>query len=124
VAWADRSPLEQAALRFCAPRGIPLSVFLEQRVVYPGDPMWTEDDTQAVFDWQVHQNGLCDGCGQDTNDTFGPDHEEKWNAELSGHCDACRALHRAALTVADSDEQTPPTVGARYRMWRDEEDGD
>jgi len=93
-------------------------VFLEQRVVYPGDPMWTEDDTQAAFDWQAHQNGLCDGCGQDTDDTFGPDHEEKWNAELSGHCDACRALHRAA-----SDEQTPPSVGARYRIWRDE-DGD
>ena len=64
VAWADRSPLEQAALRYCAPRGIPLSVFLEQRTVYPGQPHWTEDDTLAALDWQAEQDRRCPDCGE------------------------------------------------------------
>lgn len=121
MTWADRTPLEQAALRFCAPRGIPLSVFLEQRPVYPGEPVWLEDDMLAALDWQAHQDQTCDGCGQNIDDTFGPAHEEKWNAEMSGHCDSCRALRRAALVAVDSDEQIAPTVGARFRMWRDQE---
>jgi len=121
VAWADRTPVEQAALRYCAPKGIPLSVFLDQRVVYPGEPQWLPADVKAVFDWQAHQDQTCDGCGQNTEDTFGPDHEEKWNAVMSGHCDGCRALRRAALIAAGSDDPVDPTVGARFRMWRDEE---
>ena len=124
MAWADRSAFEQACLRYCAPLGIPLSVFKDERVVYPGEPQWLEGDVLAALDWQNHQDQTCDGCGQTLDETFGPAHEEKWNAEMSGHCDGCRALRRAALIAQGSDDPIDPTVGARFRMWRDEEASD
>lgn len=119
MAWADRSPLEQAALRYCAPLGIPLSVFLG-RVVYPGSPQWTDDDTLAAFDWQGYQDRLCTGCGQSLDDTVGPDQFDKWNAEEVGACDACRALDRTARIKAGNDDLNP-TAGVRFKVWRDKE---
>jgi hypothetical protein len=107
---AERSPYEQAALDYCAPRGIRLSEFLE---------VWSEGDQWAALEWQADQAQKCSGCGHRLNETMGPGTEDKWNAEVSGHCDACRALHRAASIAAGRDE-LDPTVGARYRMWRDE----
>ena len=105
----DRSPYEQAALNYCAPRGIPLSEFLY---------VWSDEDRWAALDWQAEQDRRCSGCGQDLEQTLGPGSFDKWNAEVSGHCDGCRALHRAASIDAGKDD-LDPTVGVRYRIWRD-----
>jgi hypothetical protein len=122
VAWADRPASEQAALLYCAPRGIPLSVFLGE-VVYPGNPQWLPDDTAAALDWLAYERSRCDGCGQQIADTVGKEHFDKWNAEKTGTCDGCRALDRAARILAGNDDLVPETTGARFRLWRDE-DGD
>lgn len=112
---------EKVALGYCAPHGIPLSVFLG-RVVYPGDPVWLERDAQAAVWWSQ----LCKDCGHHPDETFGPGQQDKWNAEMSGHCDTCRALNRAAIAADGRDDAVSPSVGARFRIWRDQEvsDGD
>lgn len=104
-------------LDYCAPRGIPLSVF-RGRVVALGESQWSEDDWDAARQWQARENRRCQDCGQDLNETMGPDNFDKWNAEVVGHCDACRAGHRTSMIAADRDD-LDPNVGARLRFWRD-----
>lgn len=114
----DRSPLEQAQLNYCAPRGVPLSVF-QGRVVYPGEPQWLEADMLAALEWQAEQAGKCSGCGQNLDGTTGKANFDKWNAEAIT-CDACRAISRTAHVAAGRDD-LDPLAGKRYRVWRDEE---
>lgn len=104
-------------MRYCCPRGIPVTRFTERRV---GRPEWTDTDIDAALEWQLEQDWRCTGCGQDMRETFGPDHVDKWNAALSGHCDGCRAGERARSTLA-GDDKIDPNAGARLRYWRDEE---
>jgi hypothetical protein len=59
----DLTVEERMALAYCAPRGIPLSVFLG-RIVGAGEPQWTERDAQAAVLWQIEQNAHCTGCGR------------------------------------------------------------
>lgn len=111
---SERTPYEQAALEYCAPRGIRLSEFLE---------VWSYGDQVAALEWQADQLSRCKDCGQNMAETIGEGTDDTWNAVVSGHCDACRALHRAASIAAGKDD-IDPTVGARFRMWRDEEAND
>lgn len=112
MAWADRSATQQAALEYCAPRGIPLSVFLYARVVYPGEPQWTEDDVQAVFDWQAEQANRCE-CGGDLRETMLEENAYGYKATPL-YCHRCRAIHRAAVALAKG--KPDPTAGTRYRV--------
>ncbi|ANZ17453.1 hypothetical protein O1L44_16280 [Streptomyces noursei] len=50
-------------MAYCAPRGIPYSVFMG-RDVAPGEPAWTEEDTALAIEWQRIQDTTCAGCGQ------------------------------------------------------------
>jgi hypothetical protein len=111
----DLSFTEKAALEYCAPHGIPLSVFHDGRVVYPGNREWLPRDVQAAMWWLAKS-----GCGHDPDKTVGAHNEDTWNASIVGYCDACRAMHRAAMVKAGRDE-LDPLVGARYRLWRDKE---
>jgi hypothetical protein len=72
----------------------------------------------AALEWQAEQDRKCKGCGQNLDETFGKANDDKWNAEPTGHCDACKAGHRAGMMLANRDE-LDPTVGVRYRYWRD-----
>lgn len=108
----DRTPYEQVALEYCAPRGIPLSEFLH---------VWSDEDRWAALDWQAEQARRCSGCGQSLDETLRPGDFDKWNAEISGHCDGCRALHRAQAVASGSDD-LDEHAGARFRIWRDKED--
>lgn len=112
MAWADRSPTEQAALEYCAPRGIPLSVFLAGRVVYPGDPQWLADDVRAVFDWQSAQADRCE-CGGEFSETMLEENAYAYKA-VPLYCHRCRAIHRAAVRLAKGKED--PLAGTRYRV--------
>lgn len=110
----ERSTYERAALEYCAPRGIRLSDFLD---------LWSQGDQLAALEWQAEQSWRCSECGLDSRETVGPKHEDRWNAELSGHCDGCRAKERARATIA-GDDHLNPNAGARLRFWRDEEVAD
>jgi hypothetical protein len=68
----DLSPEERLALSYCAPRGIPLSVFFG-RVVGLGDQQWTQRDAQAAVLWELDQKAHCPGCGQPRNECMGPE---------------------------------------------------
>jgi len=69
------------------------------------------------LEWQAEQDRHCKACGLNLDETFGAD--DKWNAEVVGFCDGCKAGHRAASILAGRNE-LDPTVGARFRFWRDE----
>lgn len=85
------TPAEKAALNYCAPRGIALSVFLG-RVVYPGDPQWEDRDTWAAMQWLVDQNGACSGCGQPRAKSMLPEMDAPdYEVEVT-RCWACEAM--------------------------------
>lgn len=79
-------------------------------------------DTIAALEWQVEQDMRCTSCGQPTYETLGPSNTDKWNAEVAGYCDGCRASHRAGAILAGRDE-LDPTVGVRFKMWKDSLNG-
>ena len=112
MAWADRPPLEQAAINYCAPRGIPLSVFLG-RVVYPGDPQWTDDDRDAAFEWLVEQSKRCSDCGQPLDECTAKDNSYAYHAEAV-RCHACYAINVEASRLAGG--KPSPAAGHRYRV--------
>lgn len=112
MAWADRSDLEKVALGYCAPRGIPLSVFLG-RTVYPGDPQWLFDDAQAAIDWQSDQNQRCDGCGQYRAESEKKENSFAYRAEAR-RCHACYAIDAKAAAIRKTKED--PLAGTRYRL--------
>jgi hypothetical protein len=89
---ADRSPVEEAALGYCGPRGIPLSVFLG-RVVYPGEPQWTEDDARAALDWQAEDARRCPN-GHDTAESMKKENAFAYRATPL-RCHACFAAESA-----------------------------
>jgi hypothetical protein len=39
------------------------------RVVAPGDPAWTEDDTLLALEWQDWSSQICPGCGHHLTDS-------------------------------------------------------
>lgn len=106
----DRSDYELAAIEYCAPRGIPLSTFLN---------VWSEDDQRAALEWAAEQARTCAGCGQNLEETTGPGAFDTWNAEIAGHCDGCRARARKEAELSGSDD-LDPHAGVRLRLWKDE----
>lgn len=107
--FADRPAVEQAALRYCAPRGIPLSKFLYARV---GEPDWTQEDAQAAFDWQGYEDAKCPGCGQPAIESMA--HEDvspAYEAEVK-RCHACEVRR---ITMEESDAGNASTLYATVR---------
>lgn len=82
----------QLELSYCAPRGIPHSVFLG-RIVGPGDPTWLEDDREKALWWMIHENERCPNCGtrhEEFDRAAGGDpHAYEWKLR---HCRGCEIL--------------------------------
>ncbi len=74
----------------------------------------------AALEWQVAQSRRC-ANGHDLGETMGPDQFDKWNAEVAGTCDICRALDRAERIAAGNDD-LDPLSGMQFRVWRDKEE--
>lgn len=49
-------------MSYCAPRGIPHSLFLG-RVVEAGEPQWLDADRDKALWWLIHDRMTCPGCG-------------------------------------------------------------
>jgi hypothetical protein len=117
MAWADRPLGEQVVVDYCAPRGIPLSVFCG-RVVYAGDPQWTDDDRQAVYDWLAKQARTCSGCGQNLDESLQKDNAFAYKA-AGLRCHACYAVHIEAARLIGGNPS--PNAGYdRYRIMKRE----
>lgn len=61
----------------------------------PGEPLFTDDDIEAVLEHIRYQKMLCPGCGMPRDETM---HQDAWN-EYEGHavrCQACAARDRRA----------------------------
>jgi len=86
----DLSLEERLGLSYCAPRGIPLSVFFG-RVVGLGDPQWTQLDTQAAVLWEIEQKSHCSGCGRPRNECHVPEDEAPDYEVILTRCRACEA---------------------------------
>lgn len=90
---------DRLALDYCAPVGIPLSVF-NGRTVYPGDPMWLPEDRAAALDWHVENSTRCPGCGHSqavTTSSEPPDYEVE-----AVVCHACMAKTREAQRMRET----------------------
>lgn len=109
--WTDRPLGEQVEIDYCAPRGIPLSVF-HGRVVYPGDPQWTDDDRLAVYDWLEKEARTCPGCGQNIDESMAKENSFAYQADAL-RCHACYAIETARAKAERS--KVPAT--AAWRRW-------
>lgn len=68
-------------MRYCGPRGIPLSSFLG----------WPQEDQDAALAWQAHEAERCPGCGRHPDDP--PTHP---HVEI---CPSCRMQAAAGREV-------------------------
>lgn len=72
-------------ISYCAPRGIPHSVFLG-RVVEQGDPQWLDADRDKALWWLIHERMTCQSCGT---------RPDEWDDDLHAysseptHCRGC-----------------------------------
>lgn len=78
----DRPLFERAAIRYCVPRGIRLSEFLD---------VWSESDQIAALEWQAEQDGKCPGCGEPVAECMAhEDDAPAYEVEVR-RCHACQA---------------------------------
>jgi hypothetical protein len=96
-------------MRYCCPRGIPLTRFTEQRL---GPPDWTVRDINAALEWQIHEDAHCGNCGMPLEESQQADNTFAYRSEAVA-CHGCRAVQREARKL-EADEQ--PLV--RYRVWK------
>jgi hypothetical protein len=112
MAWADRPLGDQVEIGYCAPHGIPLSVF-RGRVVYPGEPQWTDDDRRAVYDWLEHEARTCSECRQDLDESMRKENSFAYIAE-GVRCHACWAV--AVAHAEGEGSKAAKTAGWRYKI--------
>jgi hypothetical protein len=70
-------------MRYCGPRGIPLSTFLS----------WPRADQDAALTWQAHEAERCPGCGRHPDDP--PTHAHK------ASCPTCAEQSEVAKKAHD-----------------------
>lgn len=120
--WEDRTPAEQAALDYCLPKGIAPSV-LWGRIVGHGEPEWTHEDRQALFDWLTKEASRCTDCGADLGECMEVANRWAYTAEALW-CHGCRAIHRESVRLSGPGAKESPLAGTRYRFKRTPKDRD
>jgi hypothetical protein len=92
-------------LDYCAPLGIPRSLFVGERAVPgPGGEAWTEDDVEYALAWQAIAAENCPGCGQPKSESFDPANERAYDVTaLVCHACAARTHRQASFEDADGD---------------------
>lgn len=84
----------------------------------PGEPVWTEEDTEAALAWQAIQDSTCGGCGNPLAESMNPDNESGYRVTRLV-CHGCRAREHAARD--DQDTTNADTAGRRYLAVLDEQ---
>lgn len=72
----------------------------------PGEPLFTEEDTLAVLEWQREQSLLCPGCGLPRDETMAKERQFDFYDARAVRCHACAARDRKArqFTKQDHDD--------------------
>lgn len=83
-----------AELRASRSFGVPLSVFRA----------WEPSDQVAAMSLQLHEDGLCPGCGESLHETTDPRLKGKWVAPNPTRCEGCSAIARKKKQY-ESNEQ-------------------
>lgn len=91
-------------MAYCAPKGIPLTVFLA----------WPQADQDAALAWQAHESARCAGCGTHPDDWDGD--PRAWVAEPH-RCQGCRAAEEAHANLEKIKDRGR---GVRVRLRRRE----
>lgn len=74
------------------------------RVVGPGEPMWTPEDTALALEWQDEKRLQCGSCGHHLDETTDDAHARDWVAdELMCHACAVTEWRRKALSEQERD---------------------
>lgn len=68
---------------------------LSGRAVGPGEPLWTQTDTDLAVGLVTLEAAACDGCGQPRAESMDPEREFDWVAEPV-RCHACATRDREA----------------------------
>lgn len=114
----ELTPGDWYEVGYCAPRGIPLSIF-RGRVPAPGEPHWLPLDRAAALAWHERELTRCPGCGLDQRETTDAGNDDKYTAE-GVRCHACKAKDQAARDFADNTD-ADPLAGMLFRVRHDDE---
>jgi hypothetical protein len=101
VEW---SPLEQAIINYCVPRGIRISDF---------EDLWSDRDRDAVWWWLVDQANRCDGCGQPLDESMKKENSFAYRAE-GVRCHGCYAIASAGAQAEGGKARV--TAGWRWQL--------
>ena len=74
---------------------------LTGRVVRPGEPLWTQEDTDLALALAELEDGRCPGCHHPRAESMDPEHEFDWVAEPI-RCHACASRDRRARGMGDA----------------------
>lgn len=86
---------------------------LAGRVVRPGEPAWTQQDTDLAIAITEIEAERCDGCGHPVGESMDPDTEFGWKADAL-RCHACAARDRKARGMGESFDDS----GIRWLVTR------
>lgn len=71
----------------------------------PGEPLWLEDDTEAVLEWMREKALECVGCGLPRDETMDRDNDGAYISEPI-KCHACAARDRAADAFTKQEHES------------------
>jgi len=83
------------------------------RVVAPGEPAWTQEDTDLALALTAMEAEVCDGCGHPRSESMDRDAEFAYGAEAM-RCHACAARDRKARSMGETFD----TAGIRWLVTR------
>lgn len=72
------------------------------RIVDPGEPLWTQEDTDLAVALTEIEGERCPGCGHSRVESMNPDNEFDFVA-TPAKCHACATRDRAARRAGSSD---------------------
>lgn len=95
---------------YCAPRGIPHSVFLT----------WSEDDQDKAIGWTLDQRKKCGQCGSYPDDWMDPEtkipHHPPPMFAHSFTCMGCVTIEREAEEARKALKDSPQLAGVRFYL--------
>lgn len=86
----------------------------------PGEPLFTEQDTEEALALQQLDDESCPGCGQPIVDAYDPANERRYDVHKP-ICFACRARERASH-AAHRSETEGVADGMKFVPYLDDDD--